>query len=1020
MSENPYLKALEKHKRNLTQSSQTEKKLENTLLEKINNFNWLSNYGQFDEQHDVSDEEIVNLKREIEEAGIRYTKESERRKTGSAKEFGRSILSQSSQDKISSRVNKYAKSPSTLTAAYNVSKSKSSTFIEKKQNDFQEQLEEASHKMRDLVNPETGEIIDEKQFKQYANRASSLEKQSAVFSQAMKNKYQSRDMPIFKTMETDAFEKQIKKEEYNKSVDESIAKRNFVIQSPGSIGTNSNAATEKISTVAAEQSKLEIVLKQLIESNKDLKEAISQGNDQAIEDNAKKVSDATEEAARRKDIVDKLKGAGDPNDFGNKIKNIAGQVGAYANIGSNFIGGYKDYRQQIDINHPLATLDNQTGFMNLQNEQYGDAKAAANGNQMSVLKILSMYSGKKSITSDFMERQQGVKRLDYAEQAAAGIAAGAIAVAAGVDIANPLANKTEAAVTGVSSLATLANIGFKNSVTRDDVSKKVSAGQTALAASSKYKQLFEAMNSINAEQMQTYENQYSNSYTATIGLGTKSSVMGDMTNYGSGSTLKKLASLGISQERMGALVDIGGKTIGGRDLDLKSLETAAVSEKAGVTSSEQYMHLLGAMTDVGGKNQDLHNILKGAVTLGMDDSKSINRMVSATVSLSEKSSLGGLTSAGGVAEMVLKASKIEDSSLSNSQKVKMAMNTVESVNDVMKRGGTDIYSMQELSSIREAVKGTSIGNAGVINLRGLDVAGMANLKTVRDAKKDSVEYKQAVENLNIQGLGDLVDNPDTINKIIKTKTLGTFNKIIGFGTGVDKKDKSFLNDFLLGKKGEISISNLQKGMSKDSFDALKQRASGAGINLESYLSLLSEGNVKKTSLESSTSEGRGVGAGKRALASETSFKEARKGQKILGDITGQADKNKAQSLMTEAVKQNMDANINKSQKQRQSEAASFSAPDSMIKAGAKFSSAAGVFEKSVSASFAPAIASFKAAVDSMVGKAGATKENLGPSQPGTLQKPSAQQKRGTDIEKHFEQIKKDTDKPFSGGWYRAG
>ena len=968
---NPYLKALERYNQKVQQRSQKELSIQNVIEEKLGDYTYLQD--QKDEDYEGQLNDIIE---EINNNSLKLQHEATKRKMGAAKQLGGSILTASKQKELSSRIHAYSRSSNVQLGAYSeaaLPTGKLEGMITSKA----QGLANLTEKMKSLIDPNTGEILDEQRFKQYAGTSGRLEKEIAKHQLSMK--YQ-RDMgldPIGVVSSaqsiSDRAEKILEKDKINKDA---------ISGKFGSLQQESDLLAKKLKTL------------------QDAIDGLNKATDAERDIKQKLVQHAKEDVKRQIDIVNTVGRNGGGASSAEKFSRLLKDFGK---IVSSFSSGYG----QIAIQNPLHIMQNQTRYMNMYNDRYSTMQNMTKGDQLAFLKTMGMYGGASNFSNTFlgkgqtyMETKLGAAGLNLAGDAIVGGAkiAGAYALTGGVGAGFVGADVAGDLSAGVANVASMYS----------DVRNNITAGRIGADAYDRYKDMFQALNAIPANQMQANEDQYRRSYKAGIGLGINNKIENSLINYSKNSILRELSSLNVSPERAAMLTSLGGQTVGGRDLSMSAIKSAAQAERAGVVSAEQYMQMLGGVTDVGGKSGDLYNILKQAVKSGMDDSKSISRMVSATVSIADKSSTAtGMITSPGVGEAVLRASNFSNTMMTTSQKAKVGASAATNISNLLSRGGTDIYSLQELASITEATRGTTISQQGRINL---EKAGLSEMSLMQDLLGDesSSRYKRAAESLSRIGLGDLVGNKQAIKGILSAKGRTAAQRVMGLGTQFTQEARDYIQGVFSGETKVNSFSDFESTLSKISKTSLNEfraRASTEKIPAEALFNVLQGKHIVGANLAPSVS--RAVKAAKISTQGEREFWESEQGRNKILSATGydawekqraaaaaatlmpgsgaspeekynaqwfqnateeekkQKFHDSAQSRITQYIKSATAKEVYKEHTERTESAGKLQAPGAILDASKEFKSAAAVFGKTVNGDFKDAIKEFKSAVTEM-------------------------------------------------------
>jgi len=958
-----FLEALKRYQLRTSQRSQKELSLKNIIEQKIGDHTYLK-----ENIHEAEEDELSDLANDINTKSLEMQSIATQRKMGAGKTLSGSILSASKEEALSSRLSFYKKeSPTIRTAAYSNIGS-SSYGLERTIENQRSGLGSVINQMQDLIDPETGQVTNKQMLEKKILNASNLEKSIAQNELTMHFQKKQGIDPISMleraTSSISGYEKQ--------KTSESM---------------KSESLKGKIGSIASEYTEL---TKKMNALNKAVSE-LSNATGKEREEKEKNLKQAQSEFDTQQDRYDiSNKGGGKWDMIGTALKDISKMFGSFSS-------GYGNVR----IDQPLRLMNNQERFMRMQNEQYSTMRSMTEGDQMSLIKTMGMYDSSKKFADDFLSRgsfMMGTKAtsagLDFAGDA---ILAGG-KIAAGATVGGGIGGGAVALNVAGDVMASGANA---YGVTRDWW-KNITAGDISATARDRYKSLFEATNTIKATQMQERENQYRRSYTVGTGFGANNDVMDILTNFEDDSLLSKVAPLGVSPTKAAMLASIGGKTIGGRDFVADSIESAALVEKAGIASSEQFMQMLGQYTDIGGSNQDLYNTMKSAVTIGMDDSKNISRMVSATSSLAEKGAGIGIMATAGIGQTLTRAADFgADSLMTQSQRMKVAATSMGKIDNLLSRGGTDIYSLQELAGITEATKGLKIGYAGKLLLEKSGTPMMAAMQEVLSGKQDTDSYKKAAESLKNVGLGALIGEEDALSGVITSKKQTVANRIMGLiGNSITSADREKVNKIA---KGDVNINSRDDFLKYmgDTVGARDFLSRAADEDVQGEVLLRFLGNKKPSKIGDLSIDGKRSGQQrKQAVQSARELKEAKEGEQTWLDITGFGkgamfdswssgqyetnpglmmynEKERKKALKQSWIKEEMmpfnaefmektsNAAVDKTQEQREQESGRQQAPGSLIDPSKDLAAAAKIFGSSIKEDFVKSVANFGEAVDKM-------------------------------------------------------
>jgi len=525
----------------------------------------------------------------------------------------------------------------------------------------------------------------------------------------------------------------------------------------GRFDVEAKARAGEFGSLGQESGKLADMFRTLQISLENYNEAQEGGTD-AQEAAGRRLRSITEEMSQQEGVIGAIRGGAGAGRGAGAGFNMAGEI---AKILSSVARTVTDTYEATQISQPLQIMENQTRMANVANRQYENVGNMMQGNQMAFLKTMQMDTFRRTMAEEMFGRMQLVKQgervgdvLDTFGNAAIGIGKG-LAVAGvgaltGVGAVPGLIAGGAIAAQGLSGLGTI----FKSSM---DIQKGISAGRLAADMAERSEGFFEALQGIPAKQMQSFEDYSRGTYAATTGFGVSRSntTMRTLLDLSKGGFVDQAVQANISPIELLELTSLAGQTVGGRDFERKSIISAGRFEQAGLGSKRQYMSLVGQLSDIGGRDTNLEETLRKAVTVGMDDSKNIGRMVAATVALSETGAAQGLNVSQAMSEMLMQGvSGAAGGMLTVSQRTKMAASAAENLDKMYKMGGTDIFSLLEYQQFAELFPKASYEQLQSLEKSGTATVGMWRTLLTKDEK--STSYQQAKESLEISGYASLL------------------------------------------------------------------------------------------------------------------------------------------------------------------------------------------------------------------------------------------------------------------------
>lgn len=375
--------------------------------------------------------------------------------------------------------------------------------------------------------------------------------------------------------------------------------------------------------------------------------------------------------------------------------------------------------QYKDVGSELQVLGQRTQFAEFANQRFSDATSATEGNASALRRVL---------TNAISEQATGGQKLGNAMDTALNVEmAGRLGQAthtmanAGINAMDPTATGSGAGIAsgagkflgklgsyvapvakGAAVAGDLASAGAsimdQNAQTVIGAYKGIPQNNAALQGATGIRALQDATNSINDQVSQATMDYFKGVGVSTRGLGAnRENMMQALTSTGGRGAL---AMYGMTDQDV-AETTMAGKSALGAELNFEDLAAAGQMRKGGrIDSTSQYMQMRGALSGVGAGAERLDEILKNAVTAGMDNSKNLMQMTAATVQLSQQSATAGIQNTAGVAEMLGKGVQNLDH-LPKNMRASVAASAVEGIDDITGGGGISFENLLEMKRLRE-------------------------------------------------------------------------------------------------------------------------------------------------------------------------------------------------------------------------------------------------------------------------------------------------------------------------------
>lgn len=380
--------------------------------------------------------------------------------------------------------------------------------------------------------------------------------------------------------------------------------------------------------------------------------------------------------------------------------------------GYNVASGARTFRNMADQAYAIDQQDVmeetrlKTGMAGRAVQQYNRANSAIGGDMGSLLReaggqdFIKGYSDK--IRSSAM-RQAGVNIGLTGVDTFAQVAADGISL-------NTLGSPGAAAQKATEALG----VGAM-SIARQGMAmhRGIPQTQRALEASGAAEGFVNTMQSIDTGSLQKFYDQNMAARGSTIGRGSGAAAAEfDLTDP---RKLKEMANAGLTPGRAAQLAALGTSGMGGSGSIVSMTQRAGAVEMGRTMSAEQYMGMSGQLTGAGGGATDLEEIMKNAVSAGMDNAKNIQQMVSATVAMS-----GGLAkigvSGGGVGDLLgASVQRLRSTGVDANIATGTAANAIGVMNQNSTSLALDMSTMYKRGKLREVYGGLDTTQADVMS-----------------------------------------------------------------------------------------------------------------------------------------------------------------------------------------------------------------------------------------------------------------------------------------------------------------
>lgn len=511
----------------------------------------------------------------------------------------------------------------------------------------------------------------------------------------------------------------------------------------------------------------------------------------------KEASDALEDAKKNVANQDKLvTGIGGIGGGGGWIGRNANPIAMYAQAAGAIAGGFKTAWVDQDI----TQMNNRAAFANMGNQIFDKSKKAVRGYDVDAMLDIA--------GSDAFAQQYGMNHKTIAN-VAGGIEAGA----------NLVANVATGAAGGVlgggAGIAAGVATGAANSIPA--VTNVVYGNVGADAAIRSYqaaKNLTAEERHIRASNMQEFYTQGLTTYQTTMGMGSVSDMQKDLMDE---KTLGGLAGAGVSPayaaQLAGALGQAGAMS---GTAGVSILTGAGKAGQRGQMGREEYVGAAASLIGAGGNENDLESIIANATTKGMDNSKNIGQMVSATLMMSSDLGKIGVSGTSAISGMLSAGTQhLVGLGVNKNLATDMVASGVSNMNRQMSNQDMTLGNLMERQSNMSLPGGKEINVFQRNKLNSLNMSDFAVLKAAEGGGKDETAAAKDLlrrrGGLDEEGLffknGKI--QPEVTNAVLKRSIhatlmdIGAYEQAPGMMNSLDTKGK--LDSKQMGVLGALGI-----------------------------------------------------------------------------------------------------------------------------------------------------------------------------------------------------------------------
>lgn len=704
-------------------------------------------------------------------------------------------------DHISSIAYREQKKLSNRTDIANNAKKYTTGELESQMEDVESGIGQRASNLNDLLK---GNVeANRPQIDKNQKEMSDLIKQKGLLQGSMK--YQSRrgidDISVQRGAE-DMFNK-LSKHEREKEVRGSVR--------IGMGGDNLSDLTKNLEKAMTETAEAAKKLKNVTDTTSDeFKDASSD-----YADSVKKMEDAqVRHSEGKRQVRDK------ESNFNSKIQkaqNVMAVAGAAVDVG-----------KFLAISQPLERDSLRTRFAGYTNDLYDDAQAGAGGDMKSLRRYFVRQGSAKDRADSGGTRAQVAEGADLAMNVGKGVIGGMTAYATG-------------GLMGVGQTADAVGGATKNVVRLADGTAKAS-GKAAFFESNL--KLQDAMSHIDDKTNQAYIGGVRSNFMASIGGGTG---VGRDEAYGLGNRITTgiLADRGVSMTEARQLQAQGISQMGNdysNDADF-ILQNAAKNRERGTMSGQAYVSNVAKLTQAGAGTDDLEDIIRKATAAGMDSSKAISQLVTASTASAQMSSNTGLNIASQYQDKLIRtASGLDGMGLSESQRLSISTNATNLANATSADESMNLENVVEFSRTRNRFGG--VKGMGYNQMRRLNKATGAELDSLINSSGE--ERNKIAKRMGLDTAFGNMDQDELTKKLVAQRTDQRMQTLGGMGLNqfVNKKEYNAIRDKIT-EEPNISQEDLINSLPKEMQSNVRAAFANEGQMAEASIGSVLSNEVKK-------------------------------------------------------------------------------------------------------------------------------------------------------------------------------
>jgi len=609
-------------------------------------------------------------------------------------------------------------------------------------------------------------------------------------------------------------------------------------------------------------------------------------------------------------------------------------------------GGLVSLGQRAFIGTQIEGQQVATQFANWENRKFDDFRTGVRNLDFGAMRRLGgQYARAEGYGASLEDRQNAV------------IGAGGTVAAAAETMQSLGALAQERAVSGANYAAVIGHAGSAGLQLANmsvELNAGVRGGQTNMMGAEAIMQKFNAYSYV-PDEIRNQAGRYRFGLglaTRGLGAGRDTAIASFEDVYTEGertmSGTQRMAAIGINTQQAIQLTAQGVQALGGEFGGMQDIVQAGQAQRAGLLAAEDVVGLRGQLANVGdGSTQRIDKIMRTAVAAGMDNSKNIKQMVSATASLARDSAMLGVSTVSGVSKGIGLINQGLEGVPANIR-TGVAQNAIQYANRTAQDQSMNIFNYAERAKLRgiPGVAGSQLTEEAAARLSVTEIMELQNIS-------DPTKRAKAAGDL---GLGRIVnaEGGELSDKTLKQLRHITNKQIVGVTLGglhssgdVNKTTTMFESkDFHERLRGGDLTEEEQR-----LYDQFRAGARISGVSGAAVAASMGEQELRQKQIQSNGQRSNYVERINEQQAKSTAF------ETDLGDIAlGGAD---------QAIKGTLELVESTNKKMEETGIAFFNKAE---EAGKRFDRSDGVFSESVGV--------FKKAVDALMEKvmAGARSE----------------------------------------------